>query len=495
MSSEYYTLEKVAEVLGLPTAEVNRLREKNELRAFRDGSAWKFRKEEVDNMLAEKIKNRNKQQNNADDEFSLNDKTNNNAGEDDFELLVGDDFVELPDDDSQFTDDFDSAMENGFELDEELIDAPAAKIESTPKSESESKSTESKSESKSESNLSAEEKPVVQSESKSEIKFAKEKPIFNNDDALSLAKDDDLVLADDDQPTIEESKPIPIVSNVAESKKPDDDELVFGKEELSLSDDDGLTLDDDLTLDDGLTLVEEPSSSGVSFSKSEEKATSKGNEKNLSEEQLDDELLKSFSEESDLSGSSFNLTQDKQDAEESLFELEDTNTTAKSTEEKEVVFEQLSDDDDFLELINDDSSTNFINEAINGADQFELTPDSGISMGEDSESTSQLIPLDENNTFSSPFGGVDSTPFGGSSPLGSSVDGEYTPVAQTSGVLYQEVQYSPFIVGSFIAAAVFLILPCVMLLDLIANIWGWNESISINSPIINLIGGFIGITK
>ena len=57
-ATEYYNLEKVAEVLSIPTAEVNRLREQGKLRGFRDGSTWRFQKEEVHNYLAESIKAR-----------------------------------------------------------------------------------------------------------------------------------------------------------------------------------------------------------------------------------------------------------------------------------------------------------------------------------------------------------------------------------------------------------------------------------------------------
>jgi len=57
-SAEYYNLEKVAEVLSVPTAEVNRLREQNKLRGFRDGTNWKFLKEEVHSYLAASIKAR-----------------------------------------------------------------------------------------------------------------------------------------------------------------------------------------------------------------------------------------------------------------------------------------------------------------------------------------------------------------------------------------------------------------------------------------------------
>ena len=47
----YYNLAKTAELLGLNTGDVNRLREQGKLRAFKDGADWKFRKEEVEQYL------------------------------------------------------------------------------------------------------------------------------------------------------------------------------------------------------------------------------------------------------------------------------------------------------------------------------------------------------------------------------------------------------------------------------------------------------------
>ncbi|MCL2005195.1 MAG: helix-turn-helix domain-containing protein [Planctomycetaceae bacterium] len=91
-STEYYNLEKVAEVLSVPTAEANRLREQGKLRGFRDGSAWKFLKEEVHSYLAEQIKARGANGQAADDDsdFDLGDE------ESSFDLLVED--AVLPDD-------------------------------------------------------------------------------------------------------------------------------------------------------------------------------------------------------------------------------------------------------------------------------------------------------------------------------------------------------------------------------------------------------------
>ena len=110
MSTEYYSLEKAAEVLGQPPAEVNRMREKNQLRAFRDGSSWKFKKEDVDNFLAETIKSRSKTK----------------MSDSDFDLLSADEEDEAP---TLLADSasFDALMEDGATLNDEMVDTKAPK--------------------------------------------------------------------------------------------------------------------------------------------------------------------------------------------------------------------------------------------------------------------------------------------------------------------------------------------------------------------------------
>ena len=93
--TEYYNLEKVAEVLSVPAAEVNRLREQSKLRGFRDGSNWKFLKEEVHTYLAESIKARSGTNDNrkpGDSDFDLG----GTASPSSFDVLVED--AALPDD-------------------------------------------------------------------------------------------------------------------------------------------------------------------------------------------------------------------------------------------------------------------------------------------------------------------------------------------------------------------------------------------------------------
>lgn len=47
--SDYYDLEKTAEILKLTPAEVTRLRERGEIQGFRDGANWKFKRDVIDN--------------------------------------------------------------------------------------------------------------------------------------------------------------------------------------------------------------------------------------------------------------------------------------------------------------------------------------------------------------------------------------------------------------------------------------------------------------
>lgn len=63
--SQFYSLEKTAEVLGLSTGDVNRLRERDGLHGFRDGANWKFRREDVEKHLTQQIRSRSKGNNPA----------------------------------------------------------------------------------------------------------------------------------------------------------------------------------------------------------------------------------------------------------------------------------------------------------------------------------------------------------------------------------------------------------------------------------------------
>jgi hypothetical protein len=54
--SEFYNLEKAADVLQLSPGEVNSLREQGKIRGFKDGSSWKFNREDIENYAFSKAK-------------------------------------------------------------------------------------------------------------------------------------------------------------------------------------------------------------------------------------------------------------------------------------------------------------------------------------------------------------------------------------------------------------------------------------------------------
>ncbi|HID76883.1 MAG TPA: DNA-binding protein [Planctomycetaceae bacterium] len=58
---KFYSINEAAEVLGVTPAEVNRMRERNELQGYRDGSDWKFKVEQVQQKLADRIRQQGEQ--------------------------------------------------------------------------------------------------------------------------------------------------------------------------------------------------------------------------------------------------------------------------------------------------------------------------------------------------------------------------------------------------------------------------------------------------
>ncbi|MCX7427443.1 MAG: helix-turn-helix domain-containing protein [Planctomycetia bacterium] len=50
MATKFYNIEKAAEVLGVTHAEINAMRERQQLHGYRDGADWKFKAEEVDQL-------------------------------------------------------------------------------------------------------------------------------------------------------------------------------------------------------------------------------------------------------------------------------------------------------------------------------------------------------------------------------------------------------------------------------------------------------------
>ncbi|NLE39746.1 MAG: helix-turn-helix domain-containing protein [Pirellulaceae bacterium] len=53
MAMKFYNVEKVAELLGISPADVNAMRERQELHGYRDGADWKFKADDIDRLVEE----------------------------------------------------------------------------------------------------------------------------------------------------------------------------------------------------------------------------------------------------------------------------------------------------------------------------------------------------------------------------------------------------------------------------------------------------------
>jgi excisionase family DNA binding protein len=433
MSSDYYNLEEAAKVLSLPTAEVNRLREQNKLRAFRDGSNWKFRRADVDRHLAEMIKARGQ-----------HDKSSSESGFD----LQGEES-------SGST--FDNIMEDGLPLDTgELIDAVSA----------------------------------GQSE----------------DAEFDVEMDDDLVAVDEDAPgsdvdlAAEDSIGFDLADNIASSQVPSisDIDLAEGGEETI-----GLALHDDSDLS-GV----KPSSSGIDLASDEESvplAPATGTSSQL--DLVGDSALsligeakpKNLDEEENL----FYVATDEKDD----FDIFDSHEGSEGTESLVI---RTEDEDEIEQSI-----------VIPTENDFDLEPGAAAS-GEDSESSSQVVAIPTGDLglgsggVELGFGADDASPFnfGGDlssagaapapgdfgtteGPFGSGgfTSDAFAPVSAGPTVSVTQVseEYSTRVLISLAAAVCVLILPGLMLVDMMASMWSWNEPFALNSAIMSTIAGWFGL--
>lgn len=437
-STDYYSLEKTAEILGMNPAEVNRLRDRGELRAFRDGVNWKFRKADVDDYLVRKIHARHE---NADAAL-LNDE------DDDEEMptLLADSAA------------FDLMMEDGMTdgelmLDDSLLeDTDASKPLSLNKSEG---------------------KPAAQTA----------------DNGLSLAADDKLSL--------------------------DGDDLLLAQDDLSLGDDDLTLAGAGMTATPGrksLGSADGGSALDLAGDEDEVVLTATGSST------ANDLNLASDSSLSLLDSGDLNLTSDS-----SLSLLEADDDVVLETVDRggsDAVLE-LDDDDDILSLVDENSPT------VMGAGEgeFELGAAPDFTEDEESESSSQVIALDEGNIFgdiamdddatSSSFGEQPAPAqdgmggFDDSSTFGEMVPGvvpgpAFDPTAGGSGlasgpvvpggyVKPAEATYGPGMLTLTIGLSAVLFLATLMMFELMQNMWSWRTDQSIVGGVMGTISDMLGL--
>lgn len=385
----YYNLEKTAEVLGLTTGDVNRLREQNKLRAFRDGSNWKFRKEEVEQYLTNQIKQRS--QNNKQAEFKLLNESDEElptmlADSSSFDSLIGDNadsFVMNPLEDDMTNDKNKSDSQSGLSLNKKQPDVELPDVNDN-KAMSSDEATNDKNKSDSQSGVSLDKQPDIgllnENDDEHPTMLADSHPMSSSGDKVPIDsygripsqenQDDaasDMVLIDNNGFELKDENEF----NLA-----DDDNIIFetrsGSDELTLGSDSGIALldekpdsifgksngsDVDLDADDDIVLG---GSSGSNLNLASDSGIS---------------LLKN----SDDSG--FSLGNVENDSSDDIFELAPETAQASSV------------------IALDDSADTDTATVLGTEEDFMLTPDSVSSQESDSESASQVIDLDNEELF------------------------------------------------------------------------------------------------
>jgi hypothetical protein len=89
-----------------------------------------------------------------------------------------------------------------------------------------------------------------------------------------------------------------------------------------------------------------------------------------------------------------------------------------------------------------------------------------------------------------PAGDMFSSPTGETPSFGSGFEASATSTFPAAAKT--EAEYKPGIVIALISLTVLLVFPCIMLLDLMRNIWSWGEPFVINSALMDMIAGMVG---
>ncbi len=391
MPQEYYTVEKAAEILGMTPAEVNQLRERNQIRAFRDGANWKFPIEEVHRLAQQR---REQAQPSQPEELEL---------------------------------------ELGGPMDEEAqtVYAPTT----PPPSEA------------------------------SDVELGSEQAGGEEEPELQLVDDSDVL-----QPPAEPAG------------QPEELQL-HEEEEISLA-------------DSGVPLAaEKPPSNG-----------SGGAALNLADEEAEDDDLV-------LGGSGSGSGSDVTIGQDSGISLVDPHDSGLSLEEP---VELGGLDDDSLALGEDDMLT-LAEEAdtesptqLQAEEEFRLSTDEELPVEEESESASQMIPLDMESgdepteafpapEVAAPGGMFEEAPAaapGAAAPV--EMAPAAGPVAQPTAELgaaaatLPEAPFGTLAMVGLIGSALILVLAGMMTVDLLRNMWSWNGTVELNSwlmdQILNLLG-------
>jgi len=386
MPQEYYTVEKAAEILGMTPAEVNLLRERNQIRAFRDGANWKFPVEEVHRLAQQRKAQAQAQQPPAGEPEEL-------------ELeLAGPDEEEA-----------------------QTVYAPA-----TP-----------------------------QSSETGDVELGERQP--------------------EEEPELELADEAAAVSPPAQEEQPTEQLQLADEEELSLA-------------DSNVPVAEhKPPSNG-----------SGGAAINLADEGADEDLVIGGSG----SGSDVTIGQD------SGISLVDPHDSGLSLEEP---VELTGLEDDSLALGEDDMLT-LAEEAdtesptqLQAEDEFRLSTEEELPAEEESESASQMIPLDmetgeaPTEAFPGEEPGVGAAVFeeAGAGPAvgmepAAGVPTQPAAAMEPAAVALPEAPFGALAMAGLIGSLLILALAGWMTVDLLRNMWSWNGPVELNSWLMDQILGLLG---
>lgn len=531
----YYTLEKTAEILDCTPGDVNRLREANKLRAFRDGASWKFRKEDVEKYLTELIRERSHSAPDASDLLNDSDeeelptmladsssfdamidataetleiKTNADA-EPDFVLddASGDDDLQIVAE-PQAEDDADFGLALETEDDDLQLVADEPKVEAAPEADGlalEAEDDDSLFELADEPKAEAAPEPAA---------FAPEADV----------EDDDLLLVADAPKADDESASVFSLDDDADALEGSDDNL------LHLGSDSGLSLLDDVDLSgsnvslDGGDVVLGGSGSGSGLHLGSDSGLS------LLGEEAEDFALEGVEIQNDAA-----FAPDSDD-DDSIFELADEPKPSAVLElEKDANSDTatiLGTGAEDFQLASDESSTYGVAESESVSQSIEIASEDDPFFTKDEDSgafdpfaaptdDADANPFgdfgaatsDDANPFANAvetpgdaFGGFDATDnnagfgdggFGGSfdsssSDAGFGGDADAAPVASRAPQTEYTGKDFLFLVPCFL----FVLLATIGAYELCRTIWSYEEcSFDISGPVLDMIANMVGLTK
>ncbi len=436
MSQEYYNLEKTAEILKITPGEVNRMREQNLIRAFRDGANWKFRKEDVEATLADMVKKRSQKpvEEPEEDLLSFGPEGDEELSTQMVELNT--DELLLVDEDSDAESELFSLTDDGLELvEEDSTDSGEVYSEATVTFSKDSKEE-----------LQPKEIPISQKPLNLEKSSGKAKP----GSGINLAGDSGIELAGGSGIDLSAGGSGSGINLAGDSGLifGEDDNIVLGASSgLSLGNDSGLSLIDE----EGRDFVVEP----------------------------DDAVLE-LEEDSDI------LALVGSDDSESPTLLSEGN-------DFELVADTVGPDDSesSSQIISIDGEDPF---AI-GSEEEPGDPFGGSDMFADMSPSGSFPAPMPSPAATGPAAGA---PAVGPAPAcGAAEQGfgsEYTPTQAARSAVPTEANYGGLVIGLGLAPCIVLLgIGGMMMFELIRNMWSWNQTTMLSSWIMEPIAGMLGL--